>query len=124
MKVLLSIKPEYVKKIFDGEKKYEYRKVIFKKKVSKIVVYSTKPEGKLIGEFDIEDILCGSPEEIWRKTKDKSGISYSAFKKYFKNREFGYAIKIGDISLYDEPIDPKLMINNFRAPQSFCYVDG
>src|SRR5690606_7798089 len=124
MKVLLSIKPEYVKKIFEGEKKYEYRKVIFKKKVSKIVVYSTMPVGKLIGEFEIEGILYGSPEEIWKKTKDNSGISYSAFKKYFRDRDFGYAIKIGYTNLYEEPKDPKQMIKDFRAPQSFCYVNG
>ncbi|MBN2909144.1 ASCH domain-containing protein [Polycladomyces sp. WAk] len=123
MKVLLSIKPEFVKKIFSGEKKYEYRKVIFKKAVSKIVVYSTKPEAKLIGEFSIEDILCDTPEEIWKETKKESGISYSFFKSYFQNHDEGYAIKIGDIHLYSEPIDPKLIDHNFRPPQSFCYVD-
>ena len=32
MKVLLSIKPEYVDKIFSGEKRYEYRKSMFKNK--------------------------------------------------------------------------------------------
>ena len=30
MKVLLSIKPEFVEKIFSGEKRFEYRKNIFK----------------------------------------------------------------------------------------------
>lgn len=30
MKVLLSIKPEYVEKILDGTKKFEFRKGIFK----------------------------------------------------------------------------------------------
>ena len=31
MKVLLSIKPEFVEKIFSGEKRFEYRKFAFKK---------------------------------------------------------------------------------------------
>lgn len=30
MKVLLSIKPEFAERIFNGSKKYEFRKVIFK----------------------------------------------------------------------------------------------
>ena len=33
MKVLLSIKPEFAEKIFNGTKKYEFRKSIFKNKV-------------------------------------------------------------------------------------------
>lgn len=33
MEVLLAIKPEFVEKIFSGEKKYEFRKVVFKKEV-------------------------------------------------------------------------------------------
>ena len=31
-KILMSIKPEYVDKIFSGEKKYEYRKRIVQRK--------------------------------------------------------------------------------------------
>ena len=42
MKVLLSIKPEFVQEIFTGKKKYEYRKAIFTRSVDKVVVYSTK----------------------------------------------------------------------------------
>lgn len=41
MKVLMSIKPEFVEKIFARKKRYEYRKSIFKKSISKIIVYST-----------------------------------------------------------------------------------
>lgn len=44
MKVLLSINPEYVEKIFSGIKKYEYRRSIFKNEaVDTIVIYSTSP---------------------------------------------------------------------------------
>lgn len=57
MKVLLSIKPEFVQEIFTGKKKYEYRKVIFTRSVDKVVVYSTKPVGMIVGEFTVENIL-------------------------------------------------------------------
>ena len=40
MRVLLSIKPEFVEKIFSGEKLYEYRKAMFKNvNVSTVVIY-------------------------------------------------------------------------------------
>ncbi|AOT72217.1 ASCH domain-containing protein [Geosporobacter ferrireducens] len=123
MKVLLSIKPEYVEKIFNGEKRYEYRKSIFKKNIDTIVIYSTKPEGKIVGEFKIEDVLHDNVDAIWDKTNEYSGINYTFFKDYFKNRDNAYAIKIGKIKLYDTPLDPKDFSNVFRIPQSFCYID-
>ena len=44
MKVLMSIKPEFVEEIIKGTKKYEYRKSLFKNPdISEIVVYATQP---------------------------------------------------------------------------------
>lgn len=123
MKVLLSIKPEFVEKIFSGEKRYEYRRTIFKKDVESIIVYATKPEGKIVGELLIEYIINDSPEYIWSTTKKHSGISHSFFQEYFGDKKEGYAIKIARVIQYDVPYDPTLNDKNFRAPQSFCYVE-
>ena len=58
MKVLLSIKPEFAEKIFNGTKKYEFRKSIFKNKdVDTVVVYASSPWQYVIGEFHIDKIL-------------------------------------------------------------------
>ena len=123
MKVLLSIKPEFADKIFSGEKKYEYRKVIFAQKgVKTIVVYSTMPIGKIIGEFEIEEILQSDPSSIWKETKDFSGIKSSFFNEYFHGRSVAYAIKVKNATLYSEPIIPTDIIDNFFAPQSFRYL--
>ncbi|SFP18179.1 ASCH domain-containing protein [Salibacterium halotolerans] len=124
MKVLLSIKPEFVEKIFNGEKQYEYRKSIFKKGgVDTIVVYSTKPEGKIVGELTVEKILQDDIEILWENTKSSSGTTYDFFKKYFQGKETGYAIKIKKAIKYDAPLSPFETINNFHAPQSFCYIN-
>ncbi|MGJ0484714.1 MAG: ASCH domain-containing protein [Methylomicrobium sp.] len=69
MIALFSIKPEYVEKIFSGEKLYEYRKTIFKNNVKKIVIYCTKPVGKIVGEFEVDDVLADCPKSIWKKQK-------------------------------------------------------
>lgn len=56
--VLLSIKPEFTHKIFDGTKKYEFRKKVFKdENIRKVIVYASSPEKKVLGEFDIDRIL-------------------------------------------------------------------
>ena len=49
--ILLSIKPEYVAKIFDHTKKYEFRKRIPQRPIDKVVVYSSNPEQHIVGEL-------------------------------------------------------------------------
>lgn len=122
MEVLLSIKPEFANKIFNGDKKYEYRKVIFKNRdVNKIVVYASAPTSKVIGEFEIEKIMNESPEVLWQKTKRYSGISRIYFEKYFKGRSVGYAIKVKKVKKYKTP---KSLQDEYglRPPQSFIYL--
>ena len=44
MIALLSLRPEFAERIFDGTKKYEYRKRVFvREDVDKVVVYATDP---------------------------------------------------------------------------------
>ncbi|MEZ9443260.1 ASCH domain-containing protein [Vibrio sp. 10N.222.54.F12] len=124
MKALLSIKPEFVEKIMSGEKLFEYRKAVFKRpEVKSVVIYSTMPEGKIVGEFKIGGILECTPAELWKETKKNSGINKLFFDEYFENKKVAYAIKIKDFVPYDEPIDPYKREPNFKAPQSFKYLD-
>ncbi|MGN4739043.1 ASCH domain-containing protein [Bacillus cereus group sp. MYBK227-1] len=126
MKVLLSIKPEFVEEIILGNKRFEYRKNIFKRKdISSVVVYATKPFGKVVGEFEIEDIIIDNPDNIWKKTKNHSGITKSYFNHYFAGRQKGVAIQIKEFKKYEEPLDLIDFDSNLKAaPQSFCYTNG
>lgn len=123
MKVLLSIKPQFVEEIFNGNKKFEYRKNIFKRKgITSVVIYSTMPVGKIVGEFDIGDILIDTPKSLWEKTKNYSGTTEEFYDNYFMDRIKGYAIKIKSLKKYKEPICPYEKFENFTAPQSFKYL--
>ncbi|MGD9678711.1 MAG: ASCH domain-containing protein [Vulcanibacillus sp.] len=125
MKVILSIRPEFVERIFSGIKRFEYRKVIFKRNdISTVVVYATKPYGKVVGEFEIGDIIMNNPKELWKQTKGYSGISKSYFNEYFEGRDQGFAIKIKSCKKYDKPLDLSAYDNSIKvAPQSFCYTE-
>jgi predicted transcriptional regulator len=58
MEVILSIKPQFARKIFEGSKLFEFRRSIFKNPdVNKVVVYASAPISKIVGEFEIEEIL-------------------------------------------------------------------
>lgn len=124
MKVIMSIKPEYVEKIFKGEKKFEYRKSIFKKEVESILIYATKPVGKVVGEIIFTEILQDNPNEIWKLTAQESGVEYAFFKEYFNNKEIAYAIKIDKVSIYESPVELDQYIGSGKAPQSYCYIGG
>ena len=87
MKVLLSIKPEFALRIFDGSKKYEYRRIIFKRReVETVVVYASDPIRRIIGEFDISEILHEELEQLWAQTCNHAGITKTRFMEYFENR--------------------------------------
>ena len=81
--ILLSIKPEYVERILDGSKKYEFRRHLANKKVTRILIYSTAPVMKVIGEVEVIGTLSMKPTPLWEKTKLLAGISRSNFRKYF-----------------------------------------
>ena len=122
MKVLLSIKPEFAFKIFDGQKLFEFRKVIFKNpNVKTVVVYASSPVQQVIGEFEIEKILTSEPKEIWEKTKTHSGISEDFFYRYFENRNVAHAIKIKTTIRYEQPLSIKDDFN-VNPPQSYVYL--
>ena len=119
MKVLLSIKPEFVEKILDGSKKYEFRKSAFKRDdIKKVVIYATMPVGKVVAEFDIEQVIHDEPEKLWRKTKKHAGISKDFFNEYFFGRKYAVAIEVGQVTKYEEPMSIKALGDNVTPPQS------
>ncbi|MEI8205035.1 MAG: ASCH domain-containing protein [Bacteroidota bacterium] len=122
MKIVLSIKPEFAFKIFDGSKKFEFRKSIFKNdKVKSVVVYASSPIQQVIGEFEIEEVLNYDLKTLWNLTQEFSGITEDFYYKYFANKEEGYAIKIKNTIRYGNPKCLRTDFNLF-PPQSFAYL--
>lgn len=121
--ILISIKPEFVFRIMGGEKKYEFRKRACKKNVDKIVIYSTSPVAKVVGEADVETILIDTPDNIWQKTKDQAGINQQFFYEYYKGCTQAVAYKLSNVQKY---ASPKLLEEYGLkcAPQSFCYLSA
>ena len=119
--ILLSVKPEYVERIFVGIKLYEYRKRLPKSDIRKIVVYATHPIMKVIGEVEVTKLLLGSPNAIWEQTKENAGISRAKYREYFKGCRIAYAHQLGQITKYEIPKS----LNDFgvsNPPQSFVYI--
>ena len=123
MKVLMSIKPEFVDRIFSGEKSYEFRRVLYKRNdISRIVVYASSPVCRIVGEIEVASLLTDTPESLWQKTKDKAGISEQFFFAYFSGRDKANAIEVKAFHPYKEHIKLKDKYPHLVPPQSFCYV--
>lgn len=126
MNVLLSIKPKYVEEILKGNKKYEFRKSIFRcrEELEVVYIYSSSPVKKIVGAFVIENIIEDHPKVPWEKFKEFSGINdEKEFFNYFGTNKKGFAIEIGDLQIFESPADPRILIPDFVPPQSFRYID-
>ena len=124
MNVILSIRPIFCKMIFSGQKKYEYRKRVFKHiDIDKVYIYATKPICRIVGYFTIDEVIEDKKSYMWEITHKDGGINKEYFDAYFKNCDMAHAIKIGEVVKLDNPIDPKKVIMNFTAPQNYRYVD-
>jgi len=120
--ILLSINPEHVENIFNGTKKYEFRKIRCKRSVLKILIYSTYPVMRVVGEAAIKDILEDTPEGLWNMTSEHAGIDREFFDDYFEGREKAIAYELDEIMRYEQMKELSDLGLN-AAPQSFVYVD-
>jgi predicted transcriptional regulator len=120
MTVILSIKPEYAFKIFAGEKQVEYRRKPIRN-AKRVIVYVTKPVGQVLGEFEIADLLCAAPGELWEQTAQIGGINEQAYFEYFKDTTQAFALKIKNVQRYADGRELK-DYGLKMAPQFFCYV--
>ena len=119
--ILISIKPKYVDKIFNGSKKFEYRTKLAKKDEDKLIVYCTSPVQRVIGEVDVVETLAYSPETLWNKTHKYSGITKAEYDRYFLDHQNACAYVLGNVKKYSQP----KVLEDFGlhvAPQTFYYL--
>lgn len=119
MNLIISIKPKFVNKIIFGEKKYEFRRKIYKKEVEKIYIYQTLPNSGIIGYFTPSKIIKDTPLNLWNNLKEVSGTNEEFFMSYFHGITEGYAIEIDNLVVFEKPITD----SDIKAPQSYKYID-
>lgn len=120
-KVLMAIRPEYVERILNGQKQFEFRKRKCKREVDSILVYCTAPIKRVVGEVEILDALEDTPKGIWNRTKQAAGISKDDFFKYFTNTSNAVAYRLGEVSVFK--VGKELSEYGVKqAPQSYIYL--
>ena len=128
--LLLSIKPEYASKIFDGTKKVELRRVRNRLKSGDlVVVYVTSPEKALVGSFEVEHVIVKNlPEELnnlWHQVEEHAGIERKQFDSYYEGASVGVGIFLKNIQKFPHPLELESLrkqLPNIRPPQSYRYL--
>jgi predicted transcriptional regulator len=122
MSVILSIRPRHAQAIMDGTKRFEFRRRIFKNtEIDTAYIYVTSPVQKIVGMIVISRIIETDLPRLWKLSSKYSGLEKEEFLSYFEGLEKGFAIEIGCVKVFDDPIDPKIILPGFIPPQSFCY---
>jgi len=120
--VILSIHPEYSRKILAGKKTWEFRKRIWNdENVSMIYIYETAPTSAIVGVIKDFEIFRDRPWKLYDEAGQGSGIDFDEFDDYFENVEIGYGIQIYSVVGFFEPI----ALSDFgisKPPQNFCYI--
>ncbi len=123
MKILLSIKPEFSNKIFDGDKLFEFRKQVPKKRFDKVLVYESSPTQHIVGWFRVGRIIKGHPDDVWQTCKQDGGIDKNRYYQYCKGNQQIYAFEIMETHRFASPINPFKLVDNFTPPQNFAYLE-
>lgn len=126
--LLLSIRPKYADKIFEGKKKVELRKVRPRLSPGDIVlVYVSSPVKALRGKFIVEKVVETTPDLLWNQVKNVAGITKVEFDEYFSESEKGFGIFLESPQALSNPIkltDLKKLWRNFHPPQTYRYLSS
>lgn len=123
--IIISIKPKYVEKIYEGNKTIELRKSVGLSFIpnNKMYIYSSSPKKAITGHAYIDKIEQVSKNEIKQCYLDRIAISSDELENYLIDGKKGTMIWLKNIVEYQKPISlTKLKETGFTAPQSFCYA--
>ena len=119
--LLMSIRPKFAKKIFEGSKTFELRRV--RPNVSHgdaILVYVSSPEKQIQAMLTVDHVIQKDLSLLWEEVENDAGISREEFDDYFMGLDQGVAIKIKEVILLSSPLDLSTLrelIPGFKPPQ-------
>ena len=124
--LLLSIRPQFVKQIFEGTKIVELRRVCPRVEAGDlVVVYASGSEKSLVGAFQVAGVVKSTPGSIWRHYGARTGLKKTEFDSYYFGIENAYAIEISHTWRLQKPVklaDLRRQPGGFHPPQGYRYL--
>src|SRR3954454_6028367 len=100
---LMSIHPQYADAILAGTKRVEFRKRRLAPDVSTVVIYATRPVGRIVGTFEVLGHDVAAPDDLWDRHSAHAGIHAAGFREYFAQTPAAVGILIGGVQRLNEP---------------------
>lgn len=122
--LLMSIRPEFIRKIFNGDKLVEIRRK-FNHKWSnrRVTLYSSHPTKAVMGYAIIQSVVSDTPSNIWEIYGSQLGCSKLEFESYTAGLNRVFAIQLNGIQPYRTPMPLSqlswFLDENLVPPQSY-----
>ena len=125
--IFLSIRSQYVNRIFEGTKTVELRRVRprYIAEGALALIYVPSPIKSLVGAFKVDLVVKKPLQELWEIVHDKAGVTRKEFDVYFDGVSIGVGIFFSNIRILPEPIELQNLrqqILGFHPPQGFRYA--
>lgn len=120
----MSIHPRYADAILAGTKRVEFRKRRLAPDVSTVVIYATRPVGRIVGTFEVLGHDVAVPDALWDRHSAHAGIHAAGFRAYFAQTPTAVGILIGGVQRLNEPRLVTDLPGVSRPPQSFSYLSA
>lgn len=127
--LLMSVRPEFAHALMSGHKQVELRRRFAKKwEGARVALYSTRPDGVLLGEVTIRRVTAAPPARLWREFGPRMGCTQAQFEAYVGDLPEAVAIEVQDPRPYTSPISlveiERWLSDVPRPPQSYLAVDA
>lgn len=124
--VVLSIRPEYSRKIIEGKKTVELRRrfPLSAPRGTQAYIYSTSPVRAMVGRAEIIDVVKLPILTIWKHFSSQALITKTDFSTYFEGLDYGFALMFANASPLPRQLDLSELRERFgfEPPQSFLYA--
>lgn len=95
---IISIRPNFAEAILAGEKTVELRRRVPQIGVgTRLWIYATKPVGAVVGSASVKKLVRGTPDEVWEKCGDQTGVNREAFDTYFYGTELAIGLVLVNV---------------------------
>lgn len=125
--IILSIRPEFAQKIFEGMKQVELRRICPKQigQGTLVLVYVSAPVQALFGAFKVDYVIKKPLQELWMLVRERAGVTRQEFNAYFQGVSSGIGIFFSEVWTLENPIKLQQLqqeVEGFSPPQGFRYI--
>lgn len=95
---LISIRPNYAEAILSGDKTVELRRRIPAIELgTRLWIYATHPVRAVVGSAIVDEVIEGSPSQIWEHYMDRIAVERSDYDEYFSGKDRAFGIVLSHI---------------------------